>query len=440
MQQVLVHSDNPQLRTAVRDIVQRLFPRNLNEDVIKEIEDFILPTLVVTYYSKGLNQDFLEYLKTVNAKKISYKNIIGRINRYLYNLPSNTEKILLGDIHPGDVSKYLYHGKVEYSNYPDYGKLLERIAALILEDSEKIFPQITKNKKQFSRNYIETSLEASTRKNVERFYENLGKAIPIILLLRGVDINAENIIVHLPYPVLFDMESIMSGTFESDLGDYGIGNSGIVKTLDKNDSSVLTGGIQDRESLLKPLICGTPEKPYIGWRTKSKGKYFNIPTLNNTKVSPREYVEYLKEGFNKSVQKILDNRRKIRSIIKEENAVVRVIIRPTRMYRLFILKSCYPEIYTKNDMESYLRNELEECGYIYKIKAQRLLENEVKVLSNFQIPVFYSDIKQKDIFSANGDTVALWDYSPYEIWLDYFNNLDEKFFEAQLKIITKSLI
>lgn len=439
MQQGLVHSDNPVLRAPVRDTLRRLFPENSQIEMIKEIEDFILPTLIVAYYTNGLHVDFVKYLETIDVKEDYYQNIIERINRYLSKLPSNTKKTLLGDLHPGNVSKYFSNNKIEYSNYPDYGDFLQSIASLIIDDSDRLFPKITKEGKKFSRNYVETILNTEKQEDIESFYENLGRVIPIILSLRGVDINAENMIVHLPYPVFFDMESIMSGNFESDLGDYGIRNTGIVKIEEKNDSSALTGGLFERESLLKPLICGTPQKPYIGWRTKSKGKYFNIPVLNGVKINPAKYLEYLKKGFKESVRKVLKNRQKILKIAQQEKAVVRVIIRPTRIYRLFMLKSCYPEIYTNSSIEAFLEKELMECGYIYKIKAQSLLLNEVKTLSEFQIPVFYSDIKGKEIFSTNGDTVALWNISPYEVWFDYFNSLDEEFFNAQLQIIEDSL-
>jgi hypothetical protein len=307
VQQEPVHSDNPVLRNSIRDTLRKLFSENSQIEVIKEIEDFILPTLVVAYYTEGSSVDFLEYLKKIDIKDDYYQSIIQRINVYLKNLPSNTDKILLGDLHPGNVSKYLNNGKIEYSNYPDYGDFLRNIAALILDDCGEFFPEIMKNGKQFSRSYIETKLEAETQKDVENFYKNLGRVIPIILSLRSVDINAENMIVHLPYPVFFDMESLMSGNFESDLGDYGIRNTGIVKIEEKNDSSALTGGLFERESLLKPLICGTPQKPYIGWRTKSKGRYFNIPVLNGIKVNPAKYLKYLKNGFYESVERILIN-------------------------------------------------------------------------------------------------------------------------------------
>lgn len=444
MLQVPAHNDNEQLRLAIRSCIAKHYRNKIlpKSSVIKDIEDYLLPSIVYDFYAQKLS-NFNLYLEDIDFSNSYWEFILERIAQYLSiyeKYDEKTETKFLGDIHPGEVSKYLFGEKIKYRNYPDYSSLLSSLALVILPDYEEYFPRIKKEKNVFVRDYVPVNIETKDPETVSQYYLNLGRIIPLLLLLRAIDINAENMIINLPYPVFFDMESIFSGEFSNDLRDYDIKNSGVVKINAENDSSILTGGLVQRDSLLKPLICGTSQKPYIGWRTKSKGKYYNIPILGGAKVKPSDYLQDLEKGFIQTAKKIISEKDNIAQILKEQEGNIRVIIRPTRMYRLMILKSCYPQIYTQQDIHTFLRNSLEGYGYIYKFENCDLLENEIVAMQNLQVPVFYSNLKAKKIFTPMDDVVAMWNKTPYEIWNKYAQSLNGSFFDEQLKIVRESIV
>jgi lantibiotic modifying enzyme len=187
------------------------------------------------------------------------------------------------------------------------------------------------------------------------------------------------------------------------------------------------------------LICGTFESPYIGWRTKSKGQYFNLPILNDEKEPPLKYWKDIEEGFNQTAKKIISEKDKISQTLAKLDGTIRVIIRPTRMYRLLILKSCYPQIYTKQKEENFLETSLKGYGYIYKFENHNLFANEIDAMKDSQIPVFYSGLKSKEIVAPTGDVVAMWKNTPYEIWNKYMQDFDISFLDEQLEIIRGSI-
>jgi lantibiotic modifying enzyme len=343
----------------------------------------------------------------------------------------------MGDLHPNYSTKVLSKTSVIYGKYPEYFDLLDRITKLFWKNNEDFFPSI-KGLEEFSiRNFIDINKETESEEIIKDFYFNLGSLISFLFSIRAVDINAENMIVNLPNPVFYDMETIFSGSFEEDYDVYGALNTGFVKINEKRDMSLLTGGIGERESLLKPIITGTDKQPQIRWRTLSKGKYNNIPILNGSYVKAGDYINSLRRGGFDSFGKINKQKEEIKDIVKNTRTITRVVLRPTRIYRHLMLQTVYPQVFLNEDIETYLRNKLEDLRVIYDIEdPESIINYEIAALKIFQIPTFYSDIQSKDILSANGDVVARWGISQYEIWEKYFfESFNKDFIENQFQII-----
>jgi lantibiotic modifying enzyme len=448
VQQEPVLSDNRKIRLIVRNWLINEF--NLKdsvfsaEDLVCIIEDYFLPSLVYYYYLSD-KKEFTEFLNTINIKGSDFIQIFRRIEKFLkeinYSKTNGKEKIkILGDIHPYSSTKFLSEGKVIYHSYPDYNESLHIVTKEVINDYYQYFPKIKKENGTFIREFIEIHKNTTDRKQIEKYYYNLGKFIPILLFLRAIDINAENMIVNLPYPKFFDMESIFSGTFEKDYENYGIKNTGVIKIDDDKDSSILTGGLKIKESLLKPIISGTNKEPIIRWRIKSKGKFNNIPLLNSKVVNPMQFLQDLVSGYEESVNTILERKEYISTLLKNTNTYTRVILRPTRMYRSLVLRSCYPQIYTEIKTEEFLKENLQNYSYIYSIEDCSVLENEVESLEKLVIPVFYSSIHQKEIIAPNNKVVAYWRESPYNCWKRFlYDTLNQDYYDKQLSLIKSSL-
>ena len=137
---------------------------------------------------------------------------------------------------------------------------------------------------------------------------------------------------------------------------------------------------------------------------------------------------------------ILSKKDEILAKIANTDAVVRVILRPTRIYRYAILKSCYPQIYRKQDTKEFLQKTLSEYGLIYKIKERNLSETEVENLFSLVVPVFYSSIHSKEIICPNGEVVGEFKEPLFELWGKYVREVvSEEYFNNQRSLIEDSL-
>ncbi len=433
MQQEPVHRDSQKLRKALRRKIssESLFA---NPSLLKEVEDYFLPTIAFYYYLDNTHDDFIKYLEDLDLGNENYRFITKILANYARGFKNG-----LGDLHPGGSTKLLVGNKVVYERYPDYGGLLSSLASCIYPDFKKFFPKINKIGETFERDFVVVNKTARSKVVLKDFYLNLGRIIPFLLFIRSIDLNAENGLVNLPYPVFFDMETIFSGDFVEGFDDYGVKNSGLVKVDEKNDSSFLTGGLKEQESLLKPLLCGTSKKPYIGWRTKSKRSYNNQPEVEGMHVNPFSYLADIEKGYFDSVELLLRKKEELREIIEENDAYIRVVMRPTRMYRFLILKSCYPQVYLKNNRKHFMKNSLETYNLIYRFKGEKLLEKETEALLSLKVPVFYSSLREKEIFCPSEGRIGTWYNTPYEVWEEYFMKMEKAFFQKQWSIVVDSL-
>lgn len=429
----------------IRRILRKRIGDFYGEDFVTNLEDYFLPSFVFDFYDKRFS-DFYKYLEIVDFSKKEFSVINIRVRRFLKEVSSlksdvGSEEIkILGDIHPKHSTKYLDAGKIRYRDCPDYGEVLDLVVEELLEET-RYLPKIEKDSRgNISREFINIRKEAESEKNVREYYFNLGRFVPILLYIKAIDINAENILIDLPFPIFFDMETIFSGEFESNFEKYGIKNTGVIKVEDSNDTSILTGGISPRKSFLKPLITGTRSNPKIIWRTNSRVGYDNIPLLNGKFVDPGKYIKDFFRGYELCSSIILSKKDEILAKIANTDAVVRVILRPTRIYRYAILKSCYPQIYRKQDTKEFLQKTLSEYGLIYKIKERNLSETEVENLFSLVVPVFYSSIHSKEIICPNGEVVGEFKEPLFELWGKYVREVvSEEYFNNQRSLIEDSL-
>jgi lantibiotic modifying enzyme len=162
--------------------------------------------------------------------------------------------------------------------------------------------------------------------------------------------------------------------------------------------------------------------------------------LNGKPVDPGKYMREFFKGYEFSAKIILSRKDELLEKISNKSAVVRVILRPTRIYRHAILKSCYPQIYRKQDLKEFLQKTLGEYNLIYKIEEKNLLEMEVENLFSLVVPVFYSNIHSKEIICPNGEVVGEFKVSLFESWKKYVQEvLSEEYFNSQRSLIEDSL-
>jgi lantibiotic modifying enzyme len=451
VEQVLVPKDDLVFRKAIRNKISK--DLNLSsypfykEDLVEIIEDFYLPSLVY-FFQESPQNDFLEYISGINLRLGVYTDIYQRISNLIENLDYDYFKSLnvkdikiLGDVHPPYSTKVRIDDSIYYKDFPDYHELLVKLGGIINYDLSKYYPNIVSQKEGlFKREFISIDSNSSNVETIKDFYFNLGRIISLLITLRTIDINAENVLINLPYPVFFDMETIFSGDFNPDWPEYSIENTGLLKISKENDNSLLTAGILPRESLLKPIIINNSKRPEIKWRTKSRGKFSNIPQYHGKRVNPHEFKKNLLDGYENGFSEILEKKGLIKEMVKSSKVLSRVVLRPTRIYRLLALKSCYPQIYLKKDVKDFLTASLKEYPVIYDIDSLSLLDSEVESIFNLEVPVFYSSIFSKEILDPSRSVVASWKKTQYSCWSQFLENtLSSEFFLEQKSLIEEAL-
>jgi len=163
--------------------------------------------------------------------------------------------------------------------------------------------------------------------------------------------------------------------------------------------------------------------------------------LRKKAINPSKYLPFLISGYDSSVEKILNNKESLLNIVDPNLATyTRVILRPTRVYRLIILKSFYPQIYLNKKIDKYIKEEIDKNDFLYKIDSQRIEELEIESLENLLVPVFYSNIFGKELLFPNNQIVGKTNKSQFKLWQEYLRNtIGETFFSKQQNLLQDSL-
>lgn len=446
-------SENKYLRKIVRESLNAWlsslqYDSSFIVEIIPVLEDFILPTVIYDFYLSK-KDDFEIYLRDmpINTLLGKYKSLYQRIRVFLRDIYkeylyvksfSNSENIkILGDIHPNFVTKFSDGKNIYYKKYPDYSDFIDTVSQNLLPEIKNFFPEITKMGDHWIRREFIDVVKRGEAEDVKSYYYNLGYIMPLLLLFRTVDSNYENILVKLPYPIFFDSECLFLG--ESGDFEYDILSTGLISSLEE-DRSALTGGLKPIKSLLKPMMMGTIKEPKIQWVVPSRTSFDNIPKVGKDFVNPNNYIKEIIGGWEMGTHDVLGNISEIKEIVCNSKTTFRVILKATRVYRYLLFQSLYPQNFLeRRDPKSFLVEELSSYSNIVSMKPLGLLEYELNCILDCKIPVFYSSLDSKEIFSPEGIVVGEHIKMPIDIWSNYLLSFDKDFLERQKKLLVKSL-
>ncbi|WKZ30375.1 MAG: DUF4135 domain-containing protein [Candidatus Dojkabacteria bacterium] len=414
--------------------IRRDFPilvGGLRDSVQDHLEDIWLPTLVSQYYSEK-QDNFIEFIRSLREKSFSHlsgrleevtSDILGELllDQIRYSLKPEVK--ILGDLHVATSMRYKQNNEVLFERRPYYDQALAKIIDNFFPELKDSFPAHRHADTIIYRQFIPVQIESSNGGQLRQYYYSFGKLSALLAYLRAIDVNAENIIAALPSPVLFDLECLFSPHHPGST-KYSFRSTGIVKISDSYDMSAFTGGETPLDSYLKPLLGGTVLKPQILWKVPSQGKFYNIPQINGINIHPQSYMKDLINGVNDAFKVLEKQHAKIKRIIEDNEIGIRIVLRPTREYRLILLQYYFPHIYEKNNFEEYLKQELQGIDYIYAFgEEQSSILHEIKALKKGVIPKFFAEIHSKEVITPAGDTAAILTDTPFDVWNEYTKNL-----------------
>jgi lantibiotic modifying enzyme len=436
-------------------------PENQAKELIDFFEDLFLIPLLFDFYTSRTSKDnsFTDYILRLDSEKIKikfperqelYENFKSELETLLSSINDVTDRSnykVLGDLHPNYTTKVLRNDKILYRTLSTDHVIFSEIATN-LSKYRKFFPKISVSRTGIiERQFVEEKLSGDISL-VKSYYYNLGFIIPLFIYLRSTDLYVDNMLARLPYPIFFDLECLFYAN-SSDSSLYSIYNTGILHSktdgIATNDLSVLTGGLKPVMSLLKPVLFGEPTTPKIKWFVPSKRKLMNLPIIDGEAVNPKDYLRELHQGFQAGKNYVEQSQDTLQEIIGSRQKMSRIVLRPTRWYRLLLCKSMYLQNLEKYNgtLLDYWKEQLKATPLMldngYVDSSTPLVEYELACMRRNLTPIFYVSYADGIVFDAYGKEILKLMRSPSQIYKDYIDNFYTKTISTAFDALQDSL-
>lgn len=299
--------------------------------------------------------------------------------------------------------------------------------------------------------------ECKSEDEVEYYYYSIGALLSIVYLLNTSDMHYENIISFGKYPVIIDLETLMTNRSRLELErEYerylfnSVLTTLIIPTKIRNpnldmDLSAM-GGMKEQVSKsinsfsLKNMFKNNISLVKQG--SKIRGKE-NMVVLNGKVVFPQTKVYKIEEGFRDVSELIIKNKEELIDILRSKNFKIRQVLRATYIYAMYISASLHPKYLSDN-------NKYNSVFEVLNFSEKSVFDEEIKrvekeILKKRNIPYFYTKLKSKDLFyiDSNDEEQRIEGYYRRSVFNDFENKVN-KFtvdkMDEQLRIIRLSFL
>lgn len=294
------------------------------------------------------------------------------------------------------------------------------------------------------------------QEEVKRYYSRIGIHAFVCFLLNTSDIHAENLIAHGEYPVIVDMETIVSpvmsaGTDSLDnkiknLIQQSVLHSGLfpfyIWSRDQQ-AGVDISAINGRFGQIYPVRVPAVVNPFridmkINYVNAVSNSSRNLAYAGNDFMIPGEFEKQILLAFKKSYQIALDNKDWVlRMFNRLSNMKIRLVLRNSQQYAMLLSSSFHPQLTTdeiNRQMLFYGLYGMEQgCNEI-------VLESEVKDLLQGDIPYFYYYADNRNLYNSKNEKIEnFFKGAIIEQLLERFQSMDEKDMSRQCIYIQVSL-
>lgn len=425
--------------------------------------------IINSFYPELVNKLFI----TVEKMLENYESLIRRFEKDKHDLVKNFNftviklsdcKIInnISDFHNGMKEVYILEYKDQKILYKPRDAFIDEAWNSILnwvnKKLEKDYLQGVKvlNRNNYSWHEYVESAHFNDEAQVIEFYKKMGCLSALTYIFDVTDLHMENIICSKTGPIILDLETmyqvIADRREDKDLNYFEeyLLNS-ILKTELfpcsnwNNDPYIDISGICGHggqvinNSVFKITNAYTDEMKleYVDGELDFQS---NVPTLNGKVVNPRMYSDYILDGFTDMYLLIINNKDELlKLILNDENvkkAKLRVLLHDTQLYQDIIDFSTLPG----NDSE---KGRIELFGIIKNInktESQDLVEEEFKVITKGNIPIYYTDFESKKVTTPSGKTCFYQDKSPLQQFINKLEYLDLEDLKKQKTLIELSLL
>lgn len=262
-----------------------------------------------------------------------------------------------------------------------------------------------------------TQKSCGSLEELRRYYKRNGVLLCLSYVLASEDLHYENLIANGEYPVIVDRETLVgarNGRPEPADGIERISEEGVFrigllplygwnkKGEGINISAVSgLGGVQAPVHMPSIKNPGTADMQIVYEKPVLKeGK--NLAKLNGCFLEPAEFLEEMKEGFEKAYRFILEDKEAVEEFLRELEACQgRYLLEHTQKYLMLYQLSCLPEYMADRDKRrGLLAKGLKRNAGTREGLWQQQCETEE--LLNDDIPCFSCVLSEKGLKSGNG--------------------------------------
>lgn len=265
---------------------------------------------------------------------------------------------------------------------------------------------------------------------LERYYKRIGIIICINYILRTNDLHYENIIASGEYPIIVDLETIMTNKhiknddsateiIQEMLTDSVL-NSGILPHYIWNapgkigiNISALSGGEgQTCPIQVAKIVDSKTSNMHIEYEyPKSFGKN-NLATINGEFIDPHVFKDSIAEGFSACYRYIVNHIDYVQNFLgKFRYADARYLIRDTQQYSLLLRASYHPTLLqSAADRELFFYSLFKHVDLDDSYRKETT-NYEIKDMVLGDIPFFYFKTTGTSLFSSQGDEIKNFFYT-----------------------------
>ncbi len=307
--------------------------------------------------------------------------------------------------------------------------------------------------------YVE-AVTCTSEEQVRRFYRRQGGYLALLYVLEGTDFHFENIIASGEHPILVDLESLLHPTLrvsdpapesrrEAELFDSVL-RIGLLPQRaweDQGSAGVDISGLGNpeghsgRRNAPAQEGAGTDQLLF----TRRPGRFrrgLNLPTLNGADVDLLQYHEAVVDGFTE-VYEVLSRHQE--ELVGEHallgrlmDAEVRVLLRPTYIYKAMLLESLHPDL---------LRDALDRDRFLERLGLYvdrfpfltQISHTERESIERGDVPLFTTYPDSRSVWSGPGEEIAhVFDETGLERVLKRLSQLGPKDLQRQTWLIRAS--
>jgi type 2 lantibiotic biosynthesis protein LanM len=304
---------------------------------------------------------------------------------------------------------------------------------------------------------------AKSEEETKNYYFRIGMMLSILYLLEASDCHHENIIAFGEFPVLIDMEYLLTPkialdekyaqTDQSKIYNnfwHSVLNTGLLPYWafgpngEAYDVSGL-GGIEEYLTHYKGPVwefVNTDDMTlkFTGSNLKIKE---NMPIISADSLFPYDFLDEIVNGFRSMYELFIREKDELdfenSPLIEFENIPVRYGLRPTYLYYV-IIKTLYNPKNFGNGMDWSIRLDHLAKGYLTndaeRIKSWPLLEQEQSAIFNLDIPYFSTNTSNSNLELKSGEIIEnLFPISSYDKTKINVQNLSLEDMNKQIHII-----